>query len=176
MRIQAVAAILLVGTLAGNSLGHEGPPYPIIVDQPAGPFVVSVWADPDVGTGTFFIILDSPPDAPAPEAREVRVCVQPVIERLPEACHAATRQAMRNRVQYLAEVPFDRQERWHVRVVLDGPSGEVEVATEVEVTPPGLGRWDLIFYLSPFVLIGILWLYGALRHRPPRPPALPNPG
>lgn len=165
------AMLALAGAAATDCLGHEGPPYPILVDREAGPFVVSVWADPDVGIGTFFVILEPPEGAVLSEPRSVRVCVRPVIDRLPEVCHGAERQRMRDRAQYRAEVPFDRQERWRVRVVLDGPSGPVEVATDVEVTPPGLGPWDLALYLFPFVLIAALWLYGALRHGRPRPNA-----
>lgn len=172
--LRLLATASLVGAMAADCPGHEGPPYPILMDQGAGPDVVSVWADPDVGTGTFFIILEPPEGTVMPEPLGVRVCVRPVIERLAEACHDARRQEVRDRVQYVAEVPFDRQEMWHVRVVLEGASGEIEVATQVKVTPPGPGRWSLVLYLFPFVLIALLWLYGALSHGRPVSPTPPT--
>jgi hypothetical protein len=144
---------------------HEGPPFPIIVDRQAGPYVISVWADPDVGTGTFFVILAAPPGSVLPAENQVEVCVQPTSGRLPEACYTATRQNLRDRAQHYAEVTFDRQEMWRVRVRVSSAQGSGEVATEVEATPPGYGAWDLLIYGFPFILFGVLWLYAALRSR-----------
>ncbi len=98
----------------------------------------------------------------------MQIAVQPVSGRLPEAKHPAHRQALRNRVQYKAEVPFDAQERWRVRVLLQSARGSGEAATEVEVTPPGLGPFDLVLYLIPFLAVAFLWLRAALRRRQPR--------
>jgi hypothetical protein len=148
-----------------DACAHEGPPFPIIVDQKSGPYVISVWTDPDVGIGTFFVILAPVPGTTLPTDNKVEVCVQPVDGRLPEACYTGTLQNMRNRVQYRAEVEFDRQEMWHVRVRVSGPSGAGEVTAEVEATPPGFGAWDLLIYGFPFVLFGALWLYAALCRR-----------
>ncbi|HEX8293582.1 MAG TPA: hypothetical protein VF570_17600, partial [Pyrinomonadaceae bacterium] len=56
---------------AARAGAHEGPPYPILVDKNLGPSVASVWADPDVGTGTFFVILEPRQGDTLPE--EVRI-------------------------------------------------------------------------------------------------------
>src|SRR5215510_7571836 len=57
-RIKRLAVIFLViGSLLitfRSVSAHEGPPYPIMVDKMIGPCLVSVWADPDVGIGTYF--------------------------------------------------------------------------------------------------------------------------
>ena len=47
--------LLVLGWLAaaGPARAHQGPPFPILMDVPAGPYVASVWTDPDVGTGLF---------------------------------------------------------------------------------------------------------------------------
>jgi hypothetical protein len=156
---------VLWGATASPCMAHEGPPYPILVDERAGPYATSVWADPDVGTGTFYIILDATPGAVLPEIKSVKVRIRPVSGRLPETCHPASRQRIQNRVQYYVEVPFDSQEMWRVSIVVEGYRGGGEVVTEVEATPPGLGRWDLAIYLFPFVLIALIWMHGALRGR-----------
>ena len=57
---------------------HEGPPFPIIVDEPLGPYVVSVWTDPDIGTGTFFVVLEPVGDARLPAGTVVRIGVRPI--------------------------------------------------------------------------------------------------
>jgi hypothetical protein len=171
-RPRARAGALFVATAlwllaAGPSpvAAHEGPPYAIFVDRAAGPYVLSLWADPDVGIGTFYVMLDAPVGATWPEETRVAVVVQPESGRLPEARHPARRQPSRQRVQYLAEVPFDAEERWRVRLLLEGPRGRGEVATAVDVTPPGLGPFDLILYLAPFVAVGFLWLRAVLVRR-----------
>ncbi len=144
---------------------HDGPPYAVIVDKPVGPCVLSVWADPDVGVGTFFVILEPPPGGNLPDDIKVTVAVRPASGRLPEASYTAAREALRNRVQYKAEAQFDAQEIWSVRVVLESASGGGEISTEVEVTPPGLGRWDVLLYLFPFVAVGALWVRALLYRR-----------
>ena len=167
--LTSLALALACATRAG---AHEGPPYPILVDKTLGPSVASVWADPDVGTGTFFIILEPHQGDTLPEDIRVEVVVRPADGHAPEAAHAAEREGVRGRVQYKAEVPFDAEGPWHVRVALRSPRGGGDIATDVEVTPPGLGRWDLLIYLFPFLLIGALWLRAVTRRaraRAPRP-------
>lgn len=144
---------------------HEGPPFAIVMDRRAGPYAISVWTDPDVGVGKFFVILEAAPGTSLPGENAVEVCVRPSSGRLAEACFPGTRQDLRDRVQYYAEVEFDRQEMWQVRVRVKGPTGAGEVTAEVEATPPGYGRWDLLIYGFPFILFGLLWGCAALRRR-----------
>jgi hypothetical protein len=136
------------------------------MDQKQGPYVISVWTDPDVGVGKFFVVLAPATGTTLPDGITVEVCVQPSDDRLAEACYSATRQDLRDRVQYYAEVEFDRQQMWKVRVRVNIQSGPVEVNSQVEATPPGYGRWDLLIYSFPFILFGGLWLYAALKRRP----------
>jgi hypothetical protein len=149
---------------AGAS-AHEGPPYAIFVDKTVGPSLVSLWGDPDVGVGTFFVILESSERIALPEEMKVDIGVQPVTGRLPEVHYSAVREAVRGRVQYKAEVPFDREELWRVRLTLQSSHGGGELITDVEVTPPGYGRWDMLLYLFPFLAIAYLWLRALLRGR-----------
>jgi hypothetical protein len=172
-RLYRLASILLViGLVIGSLLtaarqasAHEGPPYPILVDKMIGPCLVSVWADPDVGIGTFFIILEPPRGGTLPEEITVEIGVRPVSGRLAEARYRAERENLDGRVQFKAEIPFDAQERWLTRIILKSAHGSGDAAVEVEVTPPGYGRWDLLLYLFPFVAVGFLWLKAFLRRR-----------
>src|SRR5262245_60358244 len=169
IRVNRLAVIFLaIGSLliAGKQArAHEGPPYPILVDKMIGPCLVSVWADPDVGIGTYFIILEPPQGATMPEDVSVEIGVQPISGRLAEARHQARRENLRGRVQFKAEIPFDAQERWLTRIILKSSRGGGEATVEVDVTPPGYGRWDLLLYLFPFLAVGFLWLKAFLRRR-----------
>jgi hypothetical protein len=144
---------------------HDGPPFPLFVDQKVGPCVVSVWTDPDVGTGTFFIITTAPPGASLPQDLTVKVAVQPVSGRLAEVSYPAEREALQEQVQFKSLVQFDAQEQWRVRVSLQSSQGSGETFATVEATPPGLGRWDLLIYLFPFLAIGFLWFLAFMRKR-----------
>ena len=154
--------LLAVGATA---FAHEGPPYPIIVDKTLGPCVLSVWSDPDVGTGTFFFILEPPPGGRLPDDIRIEIGVRPASGRLPEAVYAAGREDQGGRVQFKALVPFDAEERWHVRVHIQSAQGGGEAETDVDVTPPGYGRWDLLIYLLPFAAVGALWLRALIKRR-----------
>jgi hypothetical protein len=149
--------VMLLATIAS---AHEGPPYAIVVDQKAGPYVLSIWSDPDVGEALFFVILNGPEP---PADLRVQIGVQPVSGRLPEATYAAEREDVKGRVQYRAIVHFDAQELWRVRVRLESGQGSADTFATVEATPPGYGRWDLLVYLLPFLAIGALWAIAMLR-------------
>ncbi len=71
---------------------------------------------------------------------------------------------MRDHTEYYVEIPFDAQEVWRIHVMLDSAAGHGESSATVEVTPAGLGRWDLLLYGSPFLAVGFLW-FRALRRK-----------
>jgi hypothetical protein len=147
---------------------HTGPPTPLLVDHPIGPYVVSVWADPEVGSGTFFIRLEPPAGSTVASDITVQVGVQPVSSRLAEARYPAWRQEGRGWVQYRAEVPFDAEELWLARIIVHSTLGSWEATGHVEATPPGLGHWDVLLYFSPFLAVGCLWfqvIYRRKRHQ-----------
>jgi hypothetical protein len=144
---------------------HQGPPFPIIVDRKAGPCIISVWTDPDIGIGTFFVIVDPLPGSSVPSDLKVELGVRPVSGRLPEVVYPTERDSGRGQVQFNARVEFDRQEFWHVRVRLQSSAGTGEALAQVEATPPGFGQWDLLFYLAPFVLVAVLWIRGMRKRR-----------
>ena len=98
---------------------HEGPPFPLFVDQKVDRYLVSVWTDPDVGTGVFFVIVSGQDSAEVPADLRVQIGVQPVSGRLTETFYAAQRENLQNQIQYKAEVQFDAEELWRVRVRLE---------------------------------------------------------
>ena len=161
----ALRNCLLLFLLALPLDAHNGPPFPIIVDRPVGPVVISLWTDPDIGIGTFFVIVQAPPGGAIPDDLTFAIAVQPASGRLAEARHSMRRVSLRGRVQFEASVPFDAEELWKVRILAESAKGNGEASTSVEVTPPGLGRWDLLLFASPFLGIGFLWFRVLLRRR-----------
>lgn len=151
---------------ASQSLAHEGPPFPIVVDREVGPYLVSVWTDPDIGTGTFFVVLESAEGDELPTVDGVRIGVQPVSGRLVEAVYEAVDQHVRYGARFFAEVEFDEGGMWDVRIVIDGTAGGGEIRTEVEATPDGtIGPIGLLVYALPFAAVAFLWIKAAMRRR-----------
>jgi hypothetical protein len=152
--------LLIILLLARTAIAHEGPPFPLFVDQKIDRYVVSLWSDPDVGDALFFVIVNAeqlPPDL------QVQIGVQPTSGRLPEAFYTAERESVKGQVQYRTLVHFDAEELWRVRVRLSSAQGNAETIATVEATPPGYGRWDLLVYLLPFLAVGVLWAIAMFR-------------
>jgi hypothetical protein len=159
--LRHLLSLILIFLFVRTVNAHEGPPFPLFVDQKVDPYVVSVWTDPDVGEALFFVIVG--PEAQIPADLRVQVGVQPVSGRLPEAVYNGERENVQGRVQYRALVNFDAEELWRVRVRLESAQGNVETLATVEATPPGYGRWDLLVYLLPFLGVGVLWAIAMVR-------------
>ena len=158
------ASTLLLLFIPSIVLGHDGPPIPLLVDHQVGTFKISVWGDPDVGDGTFFVI---PSGSSIPGDLNFQIGVQPTSGRLPEVMYSTERENLRDQVQFKSVVKFDAQELWRVRVVLQSEKGSGETFFTVEPTPPGYGRWDLLIYFVPFLAVGVLWIVVIIRRRLP---------
>ena len=164
--LYVLALGLLLLLTASPAAAHYGPPFPILVDRPAGPYVVSVWADPNIGTGTFFVILETPKGKRLPAGTRVRVGVRPVSGRLPEVLYETEAQSVRRGARYFTSVQFDQGGIWHVRCLIDGSEGGGELTADVEATPAGvLGPLGSLIYLVPFLGVGGLWLKAVLFRR-----------
>lgn len=162
-----VGILVLLWTLLPCPLrAHEGPPFPIVVDHEIGSMLVSIWTDPDIGTGTFFVVIEPGGDAELPGDIRVQVGVRPHSGRLDEALYEAAPQQVRYGARYYAEVEFDRGAWWHVRVIVESRAGSGVITSEVEATPDGaLGPFSLVLFLLPFLAVGYLWLKAALAKR-----------
>lgn len=165
LQLAAMVSVLLM-LVALPALAHNGPPFPIITDKAVGPCVVSLWTHPDIGTGTFYVIVNQQQShPPCPQNPSFEVGVAPATGRLAEKRYGTWRDAVSNQLQYKTEVAFDQQELWNVHLILHGPQGDADVMATVTPTPPGLGRWDLLFYASPFLLVAVLWVRAMSRRK-----------
>jgi hypothetical protein len=162
-RTLTVLCLVLMFVVSANA--HNGPPFPIIENKKLGPCIFALWTHPDVGTGAFYVFVEPAPGGTIPDDLKIQIGVQPLTGRLPEVLYSATRMKSRGQVEYDAQADFDRQELWRVRLLVESSQGSGEVATQVEVTPPGFGRWDLLLYLLPFLLLAFLWFMGVSRTR-----------
>lgn len=155
----ATAVILLTAVLRA----HDGPPFPILSDHIAGPYVVSIWTDPDTtddgsAGGQFWVRLHPAGNADAvPPGTRAVVSIKPADRSGPERRVSAS--PVRGDVtNQFAAVVMDREGRFAVHVAIDGPLGSASVDAEVDATyslrPP---RSMILLYIAPFLVIGLLW-------------------
>ena len=167
--IATVANLVVCGSLVVR--GHDGPPFPIVSDQVAGPYLISVWTDPDTtddgaAGGQFWVRLHrTATRAAVPAGTRATVAVRPLERKGPErtASAAPVRGDITNQ---FAAVLMDHEGRFAVHVTVDGPLGRAAVDATVDATydlrpAPTL----LVLYLVPFLLVGLLWGRLLLRRR-----------
>jgi len=176
----APAQRTLLALLLGCAIGlparaHNGPPFPIIMDKVVGPCKISLWTHPDIGTGTFWVIVDPLPGKTVPSDLKVKVAVEPVNHRIAERIFDAPRDDSSGQLQYISLVPFDRQEFVRARVLLASARGSGDAAATVEVTPVAPKQWELFLFIAPFVIIGFLWFRAMATHKRRRKKRVPTP-
>jgi hypothetical protein len=150
--------------LAASSLvAHSGPPFPIVSDQVAGAYTISVWADPDAtddgsAGGQFWVTIRlADGSAPPPDTR-ARVTIRP-LDRSGDA-HSGTAALVNGDAsrQFVALL-LDHEGRFGVRAEVAGSRGTAALDAWVDATydlrpPPVM----LALYLMPFVVVGGLWI------------------
>ena len=167
-----------VGWLTGMSIfagahaitAHEGPPFPIVSNQMAGSYEISVWTDPDTtddGTpgGQFWVYVHSFDDGPVPADTRATVAISP-LDRDGPTLTARAEPVEGHTSQHFAALVMDHEGRFAVVVEVEGPAGRAAVNAEVEGTydqrPPAP---LLLLFILPFALVGFLWLKLLLRRR-----------
>jgi hypothetical protein len=164
IRFSLLGWLLLTALLPTVASAHVGAPYPVLLEEPIGPYTLSALADPDVGGGTFYVLVEHQ-GASTPAGTTVTLWAEPADGHLDAAAYAAAREETRYGERFVAEVPFDAEGAWQMRLVVDGPAGTGEAAFPVEVTPPGTGWIATVACLLPFALLAALWLRGIMRRR-----------
>ena len=152
-----------------ETMHHHGVPSRLVADRRVGPYVASVWIEPEVGDGTVYVMLDAadgrlfiPPSA-------VRVALVPTSGRLPEMVHEAHPDAAgaHGGARYLTHVMFDRPERWNMRIIIEGSAGGGRLTLPVESTSnASMGPFGVILGAIPFVLVAfVYWRSWRARRR-----------
>jgi hypothetical protein len=171
--VLAVAvAITLLALIRGvpahdhGAAAHRGVPSRILADQPAGPYVVSVWADTDVGMGTIHVVVNAADGLAFTPPSVVRVGVAPVSGRSGEVVHDAHGEIEGRGARFTTHVAFDRAEHWTVRVSIAGPGGGGQLVAQVASQQNAmLGRFGLLLSSLPFVIVAAVWWRASAARR-----------
>lgn len=171
MRRATLVAAATLALAMPSTFAHDGPPFPILSDHVAGPYLVSIWTDPDTtddgsAKGQFWVSLRAENGRALPRETRATVIIKPMSRPGAELIAAAA--PVRGDVtNQFAALVMDHEGRFAVRVAIAGPLGPGTADAGVDATydlrpPPTM----IVVYLVPFVLIGLLW--GRLllrRHR-----------
>jgi hypothetical protein len=169
VRLGAFAsALVAVSTAVG---AHAGPPFAILSDQTVGPYVVSIWTDPDTTDdgspgGQFWVRLEpaAREDALPPHTR-VTVAIR-ALGRTGPALTSTASPVRGDVTNQFAALVMDHEGRFAVHVAVDGPLGAATVDAEVDATYDlRPAPYLLVLYLVPFVLVGLLWGRLLIRRR-----------
>jgi hypothetical protein len=166
----------LVAMAASTTLrAHSGPPFPIVTDAIRGPYMISIWTDPDAtdnGTpgGQFWIVL-----APSAKGTALPADTRATVSVRPTAPPSPTQSAMQSThtepvrgdvTNQFGAVLMDHEGPYAVTVAVTGALGMVTMDAMVDATydlrpPPYMLAW----YLVPFLLAGFLWTRLLVRRR-----------
>jgi hypothetical protein len=170
IRRLSVALALMLASLCVRASGHSGPPYPILSDQVAGPYLISIWTDPDTtddgsAGGQFWIRIHLVDGGEVPSQTRARVSIG-AVDRLESAREASASPVNGDITNQFAALEMDHEGSFGVLVRVEGPRGRAAVTSSVDATYDlRPSRVLLLIYLVPFVLVGLLWGRLLMRRR-----------
>ena len=139
---------------------HHGVPSRVVADQRVGPYVASVWIEPEVGDGAIYVILDAADGAPFTLPSTVRVAAAPTSGRSGEMVEEAHLESARPgaEARYMTHLMFDRADQWRVRVMVNGAAGGGELVMPVASTAnAAMGLFGVSLASTPFLLVAFVY-------------------
>lgn len=157
---------------------HHGVPSRVVADQRVGPYVASVWVEPEVGDGAVYVMLNPANGVAFTPPSAVQIAVAPVSGRMGEMVHEARLEAVPAGAgaRYMTHLMFDRADRWNVRVIVEGPAGGGQFVTLVaSTTNASMGLFGVSLASIPFVLVAFVYWRSRLARRRMTPALSPAP-
>jgi len=163
-KILFITFILLTNQL----FAHQGPPYPILINHPFLEYKLSLWADPDVGEGTFQLFLEGGLEQKKNELT-IDLVATPVIqlkERNQNIIKLQSKAIFQKPDQLNAILPFPTEGMWIVTFMIKHKEITLhDFSLEIEVTPPGPTKLEFLLYLFPFAAVAFIWIKIILKRR-----------
>jgi hypothetical protein len=174
-RARLTRALVIAFVAASTTLhAHSGPPFPIVTDAIRGPYMISIWTDPDATDdrspgGQFWIVIGpATTGASIPADTRATVSVRPSAPSSSSVAVQSTRtEPVRGDVtNQFGAVLMDHEGPYAVHVEVAGPLGQASMEAMVDATYDlRPAPYMLIWYLFPFLLAGLLWTRLLLRRR-----------
>jgi hypothetical protein len=181
-----LALLALSGTQP--AMAHGGG-TPQLTNAEAGPYLVSVWTEPDpIRVGNFHVtiaVLESP--APSSSEREsgdpvldamVQVNLKPISETGKSFVAYATRENAVNKMLYEADLDLASEGQWRVDIQVEGPAGTGSTGFDIEAAPPSVFNaaggvpWPVWAGGLGLALLGVGWSVLTFRSQGDRGPSI----
>ncbi|HEY1011790.1 MAG TPA: hypothetical protein VGE07_03740 [Herpetosiphonaceae bacterium] len=162
---------LIVATLlalftgpARPAAAHFGEPYLILLEQPAGPYVVTATADPDVGTGTFIVGVGLRDKTIIAPETSITLAATSMDGHPPAPATTVQGAAQGSVLSFEGKLEFAAEGTWDIQLQIAGPAGAGEIPVSVLVTPPYPQWLTTLQCLAPFAFIGFIWWIAMRRN------------
>lgn len=147
---------------------HHGVPSRVVANQRVGPYIASLWVEPELGDGAVYVMLHPADGLAFTPPSAVRVALVPTSKRLGEVVYQAQAEPIRANggERYVTHVMFDRPERWNLRVIVEGSAGGGQLVSQIESTSnASLGPLGVFLASAPFVLVAFVYWRSWLARR-----------
>jgi hypothetical protein len=143
--------LILLLALPAALLAHGGG-TPQLVNEPAGPYWISVWTTPDPArVGEFHLTLGISEPGEGREAgppvlgADVQVSLEPGAGTAADVVTTtATNEQSTNKLFYEADVSIPVEGSWQVAIAVDSPAGQGSASFPLEVEPRQSTNWLLL--------------------------------
>ncbi|MBM7843888.1 hypothetical protein [Herpetosiphon giganteus] len=157
LRGMFITSLILVSLVPLQpAAAHFGEPYTVLYDQKLGEFTLSMKADPDVGTGTFYSDIELPSSM---ADGEVTIAIQAVADAnsTGPSNSSATGQSTGHKASIEQKIEFDQEGYWTLDVSVTAGNQTGKHQFKVLVTPPFPPWITTMICLAPFLMVGAIW-------------------
>lgn len=165
--LRLLAAAFCLGlALPRPALAHLGPPFPVISDQPLPGYKLTVLANPDTTQAVAYVVLERSNAPVAPDVSSIEVWIEPADRHVARSSYPAVKETSRGTLRFFAQPNFDTVGRWYLGANVHFADGRsYRFITNVDATPPGVGRWGLLLFAAPLVAFATLFITVVIRRR-----------
>ena len=152
-----IASLILVSLVPLQpAAAHFGEPYTVLYDQKIGEFTLSMKADPDVGTGTFYSDIELPASM---NDGEVTIAIQAVADanNTGPSSSSASGQSTSHKASIEQTIEFDQEGYWTLDVTVTAGDTTGQHQFKVLVTPPFPPWITTLICLAPFLVVAAIW-------------------
>jgi hypothetical protein len=158
-----------------HTVAAHGGGTPQLVNEPAGPYWISVWSAPEpVRVGALHLTVSVAEPGDGREAGAPILGAQVAVTATPAAGDAAVLSAQAtnaqatNRLFYEADLEVPATGAWNVQIDVSSPRGEGQVAFAVDVVAGRATNWPLIGGAG-LVAVALIFALRAVRRRGTEP-------
>jgi hypothetical protein len=160
-------ALVLAAGLAAMAARGDG--LHLVISQPAGPFVISIFTAPTPlrpGPAEISVLIQEKDGRRAVPDADVQVALRAADGPRTERTGTATRGAVANKMIYGTRIDLPASGRWTLTASVRAGERSATVSSALEVAPalaPLVAFWG--FVALPFVAIAVFALHQWLKHR-----------